>query len=99
MSRKRLAEGEKSDLNLHVELCSERYSRLEEKFDQVELRLERLHTDFDSYKTQSESNFKEIKNLINESKEKRFNIFVTTAGSIIVGLLGMLGYILVNLPK
>ena len=50
MAGKKLAEGEKSDLNLHVELCSERYSRLEEKFDQVERRLEHLHTDFDAYK-------------------------------------------------
>jgi len=99
MAGKKLAEGEKSDLNLHVELCSERYSRLEEKFDQVERRLEHLHTDFDAYKKQTETNFKEIKNLINESKEKRFNTLVTTAGTVIVGLLAMMGYILIHLPK
>lgn len=96
MPRRKIAANENTDLNLHVELCSERYTRLEEKFTVVENSLEHLHKDFDSFKQQSETSFREIKNLINESKEKRFNTLVATTGTIIVGLLGMLGYIITS---
>ncbi len=99
MARHPVAEGEHKDLNLHVELCSERYSRLEEKFTAVEQRLEHLHKDFDNFKHHSESNFKEVKALIGESKEKRFNVLVTTTGTIIVALIAMMGYILTHIPK
>jgi predicted nucleic acid-binding Zn-ribbon protein len=99
MARHPVAEGENKDLNLHVELCSERYHRLEEKFTTVEQRLEHLHHDFDAFKKQSDANFKEVKALIGESKEKRFNTMVTATGSIIVALSAMMGYLVTHLPK
>lgn len=94
-----IADGENKDLNLHVELCAERYHRLEEKFGAVEERLDHLHKDFDAFKTSSDANFKEVKNLIGESKDRRFNVMVTSTATVIVALLGMLGYILTHLPK
>ena len=94
-----IAEGENKDLNLHVELCAERYHRLEEKFSAVELRLDHLQQDFDHFKSSSDQNFKEVKNLIGESKDRRFNVMVTSTVTVIVALLGMLGYILTHLPK
>lgn len=94
-----IAEGEHKDLNLHVELCAERYHRLEEKFSAVEMRLDHLQNDFDSFKSSSDQNFKEVKNLIGESKDKRFNVMVTSTATVIVALLGMLGYIITHIPK
>jgi predicted nucleic acid-binding Zn-ribbon protein len=98
MSRN-IADGEKEDLELHVELCAERYHRLEEKFNGVEERLDSLHHDFSAFKAISDRNFSELKNLIGESKDKRFSVMVTTSGTIIVALLGMLGYIITHMPK
>lgn len=98
MSRN-IADGEKADLELHVELCAERYHRLEEKFNGVEQRLDDLHHDFVAFKAVTDKNFSELKNLIGESKDKRFSVMVTTTGTIIVALLGMLGYIITHLPK
>lgn len=99
MMGRHIAEGEKSDLNLHVELCAERYYRLEEKFTAVESRLDQLHQDFSNFKNSAESSFDELKVLINESKDRKFSVMVTTAGTIIVALLGMMGYILTHLPN
>ena len=99
MSGRKIAETEHTDLNLHVELCAERYLRLEEKFSAVEVRLDHLQNDFDSFKSSSDQNFKEVKSLIGESKDKRFNVMVTSTATVIVALLGMLGYIITHLPK
>lgn len=98
MSRN-IASGEKEDLELHVELCAERYLRLEEKFNGVEERLDNLHQDFAAFKSHSDKNFSDLKNLIGESKDKKFSVMVTTTGTVIVALLGMLGYIITHLPK
>ena len=38
---------EKTSLEAHVELCSERYSRLEDKLDEVVRRIERSYVRFD----------------------------------------------------
>ena len=38
---------EKTSLESHVELCSERYSRLEDKLDEVVRRIERSYVRFD----------------------------------------------------
>ncbi len=96
---RKIADGENKDLNLHVELCAERYNRLEEKLVAVEMRLDHLHQDFNAFKHSSDANFKEVKNLIGESKDRRFNVMVTSTATVIVALLGMLGYILIHLSK
>jgi hypothetical protein len=94
-----IATKESEDLNLHVQLCAERYNRLEEKFETLETRLEGLHEDFSEFKKTASSNFEDLKGLIAESAAKRFNTMVTTAGTIIVSLLGMMGYLITHLPK
>ena len=43
------------------------------------------------------SRFGEIKDMLTSAKDEKYKTIVTTAGSIIVGLLGLLGYIVVHL--
>jgi len=88
--------GEAEDLQLHVELCAQRYNRMEEKFTGLEDRLDYLHRDFTEFKGKADSNFNDLKDLIHQSANKRFNTMVTTAGTVIVALIGMLGYIIIN---
>jgi predicted nucleic acid-binding Zn-ribbon protein len=92
----KVVQGEAADLNLHVELCASRYNRLEEKFTGMENRLEHLHKDFSEFKVKADSNFNDLKDLIHQSTNKRFNTMVTTSGTVIVALIGMLGYIIIN---
>jgi len=90
---------EATSLELHVELCAERYKRLEEKIGFVESSLERIHTDFASFKTENQKNLSEIKNLLSGAKDEKFKIMVTATSTIVVGLLAMLGYVITHLPK
>ena len=90
---------EATSLEMHVELCAERYGRLEEKFKPVEHRLDQLHDDFNIFKSENSKNLSEIKSLLNNAKDDKFKVMVTTTGTVMVALIGLLGYVLIHLPK
>jgi hypothetical protein len=90
---------EQTSLELHVELCAERYKRLEEKIGFVEDRLDQIHTDFASFKNDNQKNLSEIKTLLSNAKDEKFKIMVTSTATVVVGLLAMLGYVITHLPK
>lgn len=90
---------ENSSLELHVELCAERYKRLQEKITSVEDRLDQIHDDFSSFKTENQKNLSEIKTLLSNAKDEKFKIMVTSTATVIVGLLAMLGYVITHIPK
>jgi chromosome segregation ATPase len=90
---------EQTSLEMHVELCAERYGRLEEKFRMVENRLDQLHDEFSNFKTENQKNLSEIKNLLSNAKDEKFKIMVTSTATVVVGLLAMLGYVITHLPK
>jgi hypothetical protein len=94
-----MAIAENTNLELHVELCAERYKRLEEKFDSVEERLDHIHGDFNSFKQDNQRNMNEIKNMLSGAKDEKFKIMVTSTATVIVGLLALLGYVITHLPK
>ena len=90
---------ENTSLEMHVELCAERYRRLQEKISMVEDRLGDIHGDFASFKTDNQKNLSDIKNLLSNAKDEKFKIMVTSTATVIVGLLAMLGYVITHLTK
>jgi hypothetical protein len=90
---------ENTSLEMHVELCAERYRRLQEKISMVEDRLGNIHVDFASFKTENQKNLSEIKNLLSNAKDEKFKIMITSTATVIVGLLAMLGYVITHLTK
>jgi len=90
---------ENTSLEMHVELCAERYRRLQEKISMVEDRLGNIHVDFASFKTENQKNLSEIKNLLSTAKDEKFKIMITSTATVIVGLLAMLGYVITHLTK
>jgi hypothetical protein len=90
---------EQTSLELHVELCAERYKRLEEKIGTVEDCLDRIHNDFSSFKVDNQKNLSEIKSLLSNAKDEKFKIMVTSTATVVVGLLAMLGYVINHIPK
>lgn len=90
---------EATSLEMHVELCAERYSRLEEKFKLVEDRIDRLHDDFTNFKEENRQSCNEIKSMLTSAKDEKFKIMVTSTATVIVGLLAMLGYVITHLAK
>lgn len=88
---------EKQNLEAHVDLCAERYKRLEEKFNTVELRLGSLKQDFALLESNMENKHKELVAMIQESSSSRFKVLVATTGTIVASLLTVLGYLILNL--
>jgi chromosome segregation ATPase len=88
---------ESTSLEMHVELCAERYDRLNEKFNSVEERLNDLHDEFSSFKSDNSKNLNEIKMLLSNAKDEKFKIMVTATSAIVVALLTMLGYVVIHL--
>jgi predicted nuclease with TOPRIM domain len=85
---------EKSNLEAHVDLCAERYRRLEEKFENVSHRLDVLEERIENLSVKSSAQHEELKKMVREGQESKFKVMITTAGTIVAALLGTLGYII-----
>jgi len=81
---------EKESLEAHVELCAERYSRMEEKFDNVEKRLSTVETVL--------VDIKDV--LVNQSHERQKQIIgwaIGTIGFLASGCAALVYFILTTM--
>lgn len=85
---------EKENLEAHVELCAERYLRLEEKFEAMTSRLEAVEERLEAMSLRAATQHEELKKMVREGQESKFKVMVTTAGSVIAALLATLGYLI-----
>lgn len=88
---------EKENLETHVTLCSERYKRLEDKFQVLEVRLDGLSKEFADMKKKNEENMSELKTLIQSSSDNRFKAVVAASATIVAALISALAYILTRM--
>ena len=81
---------EKSSLETHVDLCAERYARLEEKYDELKetFKEDRLiiHERIDKVK----SSIDDMKEWLMEQQTKQNRIIITSAGAIILTLISVI---------
>ena len=87
----------KAQLDIHEAICAERYGHITERFVNMEIRFDRIETDIREIKLSTQCHFDEIKKLISNQQNEKFKTIIVTAGSIVVGLLSLLGYIVVHL--
>jgi chromosome segregation ATPase len=87
---------EAEDLNLHVSLCEQRYKALEVRLDAVEHRLSKVENTIADIKEQMHTGFGEIKVLLERNNSQRQTNLVATIGSIIVAVIGVIGYLVVK---
>lgn len=85
-------------LNTHEQLCIERYKAIETRMDSIESRVDSISADVKDLKQTNDRQFNEIKTMLTAGKDEKFKVMVTVAGTIIVGLLGLLGYLITHLP-
>jgi len=85
-------------LNTHELLCLERYKAIETRMDSIESRVDSISADVKDLKTTTDRQFNEIKTMLTSGRDEKFKTMVTVAGSIIVGLLAVLGYLITHLP-
>lgn len=89
---------EKTSLDAHVTLCSERYKRLEDKFAVLEVRLEKLSDEFAEMKTKQQEDMEEIKTLIQQGSDNRFKAIVAASATVVAALISALAYVISRLP-
>lgn len=88
---------ERDSLEIHVDLCELRYKALEDRMTRIEQKVQDISIDVQDFKDEVRKNFGEIKDMLTLAKDEKFKTVIMTAGSVIVGLLGLLGYIVVHL--
>ena len=84
-------------LSTHEQVCAERYKGIEVRMDNIETRMDVISADVKELKHTNDQQFNEIKGMLTAAKDEKFKTVVVTTGSIIVALLGLLGYIVIHL--
>ena len=84
-------------LNTHELICAERYRAIETRMDSIETRMDSLSADVKDLKQTNDKQFGELKTMLSGAKDEKFKVMVTVAGTVIVALLGMMGYIITHL--
>ena len=88
---------ERDSLEIHVDLCELRYKALEDRMTRIEQKVQDISIDVQDFKEEVRKGFGEIKDMLTLAKDEKFKTVIVTAGSVIVGLLTLLGYIVVHL--
>ena len=91
------AKTEAEDLNLHVQLCTERYNALEEKIHAVESRIAKIETAVADLKVQTTAGFTEIRLLLERQNSNKQVQMIATFGVIVTAILSFVGYLVVKL--
>jgi uncharacterized protein YoxC len=84
-------------LNTHEQVCAERYKAIEGRMDTIETRVDAISTDVKELKQTNDRQFNEIKALIERRQSGSHQAIITAAGTIIVALIGFLGYLLTHI--
>ena len=79
---------EKKSLEAHVELCAERYSKLENKLENLENRIDKI-----------ESHLVDIKDSLVGSQNDHYKMLVTIGTTVMGALIGGLIALLIHLSK
>jgi hypothetical protein len=88
---------ERDSLEIHVDLCELRYKQLEARLSKVEKQMQEINIDIQDFKTECRASFHEIKLMLQSAKDDKFKVLVSTAGTIIVALVGALGYMMMHI--
>lgn len=89
-----MAKTEAEDLNLHVQLCTERYNALEEKIHAVEARIAKIESAVSDLKVQTSTGFAEIRLLLERQNSSKQTQLIATFGTIITAVLAFVGYLI-----
>jgi len=83
-------------LNTHEAVCAERYAGIETRMKVIDERFDKLEAEVKDLKDSTTKGFAEIKDLIEKRNNSSHTALITTAGSVIVALVGFLGYLLMH---
>lgn len=79
---------EKENLEAHVDLCAERYQRLEEKYEEVKRALDKNTTVVHERIDRVKDSIDEVRDLSIEQHFKQNRLIITAAIGIIIAIVG-----------
>jgi hypothetical protein len=85
---------EEKDLATHTAICAIRYQGIEDKFNVIERRLNKVEADINTFKTEMQAGFSEVKLLLERQNSSKQTTLTTTVGTIIVAVIGVIGYLI-----
>jgi len=88
---------ERTSLETHVDLCELRYEQLDMRMSKVEQQIKDLNKDVTALKDESRKGFADIKELIEKRNNSSHTAIITTAGTVCVSLIGLLGYLITHI--
>ena len=91
-----MAVTEYEDLNLHVTVCQERYDHLSRRLDNVEAKVVKLETQLVDVKASMQEGFARLHLALEQDSNRRTQQLIATAGSIVVAIIGLVGYIILH---
>lgn len=80
-----MAKSEADDLNLHVALCAERYEGIQAEFGRLTARMDKIEIKVDN-----------IHNDIISGQKSLKSVLITTAGTVVAGLISLVMVILMK---
>lgn len=92
-----LSEIERKSLEAHVELCAERYKKLDEKLDTLERRVSDLERKLEAKIDLVEVSLDEIKTMIVKMQDQRNNQLIKWGIGIITTLISVIGFLAWNI--
>jgi len=87
---------EETDLATHVEICSLRYKGIEDKFNVINHRLDKVEADISTIKGTMQTGFSEIKLMLERNNNNRQIQLIATIGSVVVAVIGVIGYLITH---
>jgi len=101
---------ERENLEAHVDLCAERYRVLEEKFTNLEAKVndsnKRIEEKLDDSTERLEKKVDQISDNMSDmiernrlGKDNNMRLIVAAAGTVIVGLISVVGMLMINLQS
>ncbi len=91
-----VVKSESEDLNLHTQLCAERYKDLERRLDSFDDRLAKVEDQISSIKREMAAGFNDIRLLIEKQNNARTIQLIATFGTIAAAVVALLGYIITH---
>jgi chromosome segregation ATPase len=88
---------EKENLEAHVELCWERYRRLEEKVREIEHKVDSLGDDIKEMRAEYMTEIKAMRQESHRENRSLKTAIISSSATVIVGLLGLLTMILTKM--
>ena len=89
-----MIKNESEDLDLHTQLCAQRYRQLEQRLEAFDERLDKVEAAVSDLKMELSKGLSEIRLLIEQQNNSRAKQVMASSTAVIVSIIGLIGYLI-----